>query len=265
MEKQINIESLSVGYDDKLIIKNMDLGIKKGVITTIAGPNGCGKSTLLKSIGRILKPNSGKISIEGRDIHKTNTKELAKKLSFLPQVSSEPDELTVFELVSYGRTPHLKGFGRLTDEDYEKINFAMKITEIDEFADRPIGTLSGGQKQRVRIATVLAQDTDIIFLDEPTTYLDLSHQLEILLILKKLNREYGKTIVVVLHDINLASRFSDELIMLRHGELIAQGSPIKIMNSENLKKVFDISAKIQIDQESKIPIITTYNLLNKSI
>ncbi len=257
----IKINNLTVGYDNVRIINNLDLSIKQGKITTIVGENGCGKSTLLKTIGRILTPINGSIEILGQNVHTAKTDYIAQVLGLLPQSPIAPQGLTVREIVEYGRFPHKKGRGALNQEDQEIINWALQNTNTHEYAETEISLLSGGQRQRVWIAMILAQNTDIILLDEPTTYLDMSHQLEILELIKNLNVTKGKTIVMVLHDINLASRFSDELIMLKKGGLVKQGIPNTTVTSEVLESVFNIDADIiQIEKDNK-PACVTYELV----
>ena len=256
----IEVRDLKVGYDNKVIIDNMTLGIRKGAITTIIGENGCGKSTLLKTIGRILHPISGEILVQGKSVHKTDTREIARIIGLLPQSPKAPNGLTVEEIVEYGRFPHKKKNTRMTPEDRQIIDQALDHTHLLEFKNRSINSLSGGQRQRVWIAMVLAQQTDIILLDEPTTYLDMAYQLEVLNLVKELNQKNGVTVVMVLHDINQASRFSDELIMLRNGKVIAQGSPAETMRKDNLKKVFDVEATLMNLPEYNIPVCISYEV-----
>ncbi len=255
-----NVDRVAVGYSNSLIIDELSVSIPKGEITTIIGPNGCGKSTLLKTISRILRAKNGSVILDGHDIHRLGTKEVAKKMAILPQTAEAPGGLTVFELVSYGRFPHQKGFVSLKKEDYTYIHWALDVTGLMAFKDRPIEALSGGQRQRVWIAMALAQDTEILILDEPTTYLDMAHQLDILLLLQKLNREEGRTIVMVLHDLNHASRFSDYLIAMKEGALITEGKPEKVMTCSNLQRVFQIDANLMTCPFSANPICLSYQL-----
>lgn len=213
--KSIETKNLDIAYEDTLIVKELNMQIPKGKITSIIGANGCGKSTILKSVGRILKPKKGVVHLSGQDISKLSTKEIAKKMAILPQNPTAPSGLTVSELVAYGRFPHQKGFGNLTEEDKRIVKWALAATKLSEFERREADTLSGGQRQRVWIAMALAQQTDLILLDEPTTYLDLAHQLEVLKLLYELNRNQKCTIVMVLHDLNLAARFSDYIIAIQ--------------------------------------------------
>jgi iron complex transport system ATP-binding protein len=252
---------LNIGYGDHLIVKDLSVQIPDKKITTIIGSNGCGKSTLLKAITRIISHQSGNVLLDGEDISKGNTKELARKMAILPQTPESASGLTVGELVSYGRFPHQKGMGRLSKKDYEVINWALEVTGISDFKYRQVDALSGGQRQRVWIAMALAQETDIIFLDEPTTYLDMAHQLEVLELLQKLNIEQERTIVMVLHDLNQAARFADYIVALKEGEIIKAGDCEEVITHEVLKKVFQIDAAIGRDPRTNKPMCITYNLL----
>lgn len=254
-------DQLSVSYGDHLIVNHLSLEIPDKKITTIIGPNGCGKSTLLKAITRLIPYQSGSVILDNKTILKEPTKELAKKMAILPQTHEGTNGLTVGELVSYGRFPYQTGFGRLTKKDIEKIDWALNVTGTIEFKYRSIDALSGGQRQRVWIAMALAQDTDIIFLDEPTTYLDLAHQLEVLELLQKLNEEEGRTIIMVLHDLNQAARFADYIIALKDGDIVKAGTCHDVITHDVLKKVFHIDATIGQDPDTKKPICYTYNLL----
>ncbi|MDQ0901907.1 ABC transporter ATP-binding protein [Paenibacillus sp. V4I7] len=254
-------DQLNIGYGERLIVKNLSVEIPDKKITTIIGANGCGKSTLLKAATRIISHQSGSIVLDGEHIAKEHTKILARKMAILPQAPESASGLTVGELVSYGRFPYQTGFGRLSKKDYEVIDWALEVTGTIDFKFRPVDALSGGQRQRVWIAMALAQETEIIFLDEPTTYLDLAHQLEVLELLQKLNREQERTIVMVLHDLNQAARFADYIIALKDGEIVKAGTCEEVMNREVLKKVFHIDAEIGRDPRTNKPMCVTYNLL----
>lgn len=257
-------KDLHVGYQDNLIVKNMNIQLENNAITTIIGPNGCGKSTLLKAITRIIPHSSGSILLDGQSIAKENTKKLAQKMAILPQTHDSALGLTVGELVSYGRFPYQKGIGKLTLKDYEVINWALTVTNTLDYKFRTVDSLSGGQRQRVWIAMALAQETEIIFLDEPTTYLDLAHQLEVLELLKKLNETQNRTIVMVLHDLNHAARFSDYIIALKDGSLIKAGTCEEVMQKEILKVVFNIDAEIGRDPRTGKPMCITYDLIKEN-
>jgi iron complex transport system ATP-binding protein len=254
-------KDLNIGYHEHLIVKDLNIEIPDQKITAIIGPNGCGKSTLLKTLTRIIAPQSGTVVLDGKQIFNENTKVLARKMAILPQTPESPGGLTVGELVSYGRFPYQKGFGHLTKKDYEVIDWALEVTGTIEFKYRPVDSLSGGQRQRVWIAMALAQETDIIFLDEPTTYLDMAHQLEVLELLQKLNVEQGRTIVMVLHDLNQAARFADYIIALKDGKIVKAGNGDEVMTRDVLKQVFHIDAEIGRDPRTNKPICLTYHLL----
>ena len=260
---RLSTNNLTIAYNKKIIINNLEIVIPERKITSIIGPNGCGKSTLLKAIGRILKPERGSVYLDGIDIYTLNTKEVAKKMSILPQSPKAPSGITVGELVSYGRFPHQHGLKKLTVEDKKIIQWAMDITKLSEYEVTLVDNLSGGQRQRVWIAMALAQQTDIILLDEPTTYLDLAYQLEILELLYSLNKEQGCTIAMVLHDLNLASRFSDYIIAIRSGKIIEYGTPDEVICEDVLKKTFNINADIIKDSTSKKPICISYDLIRE--
>ncbi|KGX92364.1 iron-dicitrate ABC transporter ATP-binding protein [Pontibacillus halophilus JSM 076056 = DSM 19796] len=258
---RLQTNQLQVGYGERQIIKNLDLFIPDGKITTIIGSNGCGKSTLLKAMTRIIPHQSGSILLDGERIVKEDTKALAKKMAILPQTPESATGLTVGELVSYGRFPYQKSFGRLSKEDKEMIDWALEVTGTDAFRYQAIDSLSGGQRQRVWIAMALAQDTEMIFLDEPTTYLDMAHQLEVLELLQRLNEEEGRTIVMVLHDLNQAARFADYMIALKQGEIVKAGSNEEVIQNDVLRRVFQIDALIGRDPRTGKPMCLTYNLL----
>ncbi|GAQ18167.1 iron ABC transporter ATP-binding protein [Oceanobacillus picturae] len=256
----IQVEDVQVGYGDALIIDSLNLTIPKGKITTVIGPNGCGKSTLIKTIARILKANSGAIYLDGKAISRTSTKDIARKMAILPQSAEAPAGLTVRELITYGRFPHQSKFGKQKQEDLDAIDWALEATGLTELEARPVEALSGGQRQRVWIAMALAQDTEVVILDEPTTYLDMAHQLDILQLLDKLNKEQNKTIVMVLHDLNHASRFSHNLIAMRDGKVLQQGAPHEVMTAPNLQDVFQIQAMLTVCPFSQNPICLSYGM-----
>lgn len=257
----ISTQHLAVSYDDHLVVSGLDMQIPKGKITTIIGPNGCGKSTVLKAVGRLLKPRGGAVYLNGEDICRLSTKEVAQKMAVLPQSPQAPAGLTVGELVAYGRYPHQRGFGKLTPEDKDIIRWALEVTRLSEYETTAVDCLSGGQRQRVWIAMALAQQTDLILLDEPTTYLDLSYQLEVLELLYRLNREQGRTIVMVLHDLNLAARFADYMIAIRGGDIIRHGTPEEVMTARVLRDTFQIDAVIVTEARTGRPTCTSYDLI----
>ena len=252
---------LKVGYDGVIIVPGFDVELRKGKITSIIGANGCGKSTVLKAIGRILPAEGGTVIVNDVDIKTMKSRDVAKWLAILPQTPTAPGTLTCEELVAYGRYPYQKGMGRLTKEDREAISWALEATGMLEFRQREIACLSGGQRQRVWVAMALAQQTNIVLLDEPTTYLDLSHQLEVLEILKHLNREQGTTIVMVLHDLNLASRYSDYLLAMKDGQIARYGTPEEVMTRDVLTECFFIDGDVVTDRRSGKPVCLSYDLL----
>lgn len=261
----ITTERLDIAYEETTIVKALNMKIPHGKITSIIGPNGCGKSTVLKAVGRILQPKNGVVYLNGENIRNLSTREVAKRMGILPQTPTAPSGLTVSELVAYGRFPHQKGFGKLTPEDRDIIQWALSVTKLMEFEHREVDTLSGGQRQRVWIAMALAQQSDLILLDEPTTYLDLSHQLEVLKLLYDLNRKQSCTIAMVLHDLNLAARFSDHMIAIRSGKIIKYGSPEEVITPDVLREAFSIDADIVREPRTGRPVCITYDLLSDAI
>ncbi|GIP58715.1 ABC transporter ATP-binding protein [Paenibacillus woosongensis] len=256
----LNTSHLNIAYGDRLIVEDLNISIPKGKITALVGANGSGKSTVLKTMARILQPKSGTVLLNGKSIHKQSTREVAKQLAILPQNPTAPDGLTVYELVSYGRFPHQKGFGSLKSEDRKIVDWAIDATGMNEFADRALEQLSGGQRQRAWIAMALAQETDILFLDEPTTFLDMAHQLEVLQLLEQLNAESSRTIVMVVHDLNHAARYAHHMIAIKKGQAIAEGAPAEVVTSSVLREVFGIEADIVTDPRSGVPLCLPYEL-----
>lgn len=247
MTVAVKTNDLSIGYTDNLLFKNLNLSIPRGEISVFVGSNGCGKSTLLRSIARLLKPQEGSILLEGKEIHNMSSREVAKKMGILPQSPVSPEGLTVHDLVKQGRYPHQSWLKRWTEEDTEKVEAAMKATRVDEFRDKPVDELSGGQRQRAWIAMTLAQDTEIILLDEPTTFLDMTHQIEILDLLFELNETQGRTIIMVLHDLNLASRYAHNIIAIKDGAVFGQGTPENVINCELVRSVFGMECQVSKD------------------
>lgn len=261
MKKAIDIKKLKVGYDKKIIIEDLDLTLEKGKITSIIGANGCGKSTLLKSIGRILKKEKGDIFLLDKNMNDMKSKEIAEKLAILSQNPTAPSELKVEELVSYGRYPHRANINKLSNKDKDKIEWALKVTNTLDFRDRELSDLSGGQRQRVWLAMALAQETDILLLDEPTTFLDMSHQLEVLNIVKNLNDKHECTIVMVLHDINHAAKYSDFIVAMKKGKILYNDEPNSIMNKKVLKDIYNIDADLIKSENYNVPLCLNYELL----
>lgn len=257
----ISTKNLNISYGNLDIVKDLNLDIPKGKITTIIGSNGCGKSTILKTIARIIQAKSGDIFVNNINIKEQSPKDLAKVMAVLPQSPQAPSGLTVEELIAYGRFPHQKGFGKMRKEDEDIVTWALQSTGIEEFRERPIEALSGGQRQRAWIAMALAQQTEILILDEPTTYLDLAHQLEILKLLEELNKKQGTTIVMVIHELNNAARFADHMIGVKKGKVVCQGTAHEVMTKENLKELFNIDAEIVEDPRNNKPVCITYDML----
>jgi iron complex transport system ATP-binding protein len=251
----LNGQHLTLSYEQSTIIQDLSLNIPEGKITVLVGPNGCGKSTLLRGISRLLKPRQGQVVLDHHDIWKMPTKELAKRLGILPQGPVAPEGLTVHELVAQGRYPHQSWFQQWSADDERMTAEALLITGLTELSDRPVDTLSGGQRQRAWIAMTLAQDSEIILLDEPTTFLDLAYQIEVLDLLHELNVERGKTIVMVLHDLNQACRYADYLVAIKSGCIAAQGRPHDIMKVDMIQKVFGIECHIIPDPITETPLI----------
>ncbi|MGA9872992.1 MAG: ABC transporter ATP-binding protein [Rhodococcus sp. (in: high G+C Gram-positive bacteria)] len=247
--------NLTLGYGDRTIIENLDLQVHTGVITTVIGPNGCGKSTLLRSLGRLLKPKHGKVVLDGKAISGMRTKDVARVLGMLPQAPTAPEGLTVGDLVSRGRHPHQSWIRQWSSDDESEVANALELTGVGDLADRPVDELSGGQRQRAWISMALAQGTDILLLDEPTTYLDLAHSMEVLDLVDRLHEELGRTVVMVLHDLNLAVRYSDQLIVMSQGKIVGSGRPQDIISEELLLDVFGLEARVIDDPVSDRPLI----------
>ncbi|MGN4123813.1 ABC transporter ATP-binding protein [Lysinibacillus sphaericus] len=263
MQTAFRMENLSSGYEQVRVFEGLNLSIEEGKVTTIIGPNGCGKSTLLKTIGRILKKQQGTVYLQEQNMQSLSSKDIAKKLAILSQTPVAPGQLKVEELVAYGRYPHRNNVNRLTKKDEEMIEWSLSVTNTIDFRNREIAQLSGGQRQRVWLAMALAQETNILLLDEPTTYLDMAHQLEVLDIVKSLNEKHGCTIVMVLHDINHAARYSDHLIAMRQGAVIEMGTPKEILCADVMRKVFHINARIMEDPATKTPVCYGYDILKE--
>ncbi|KAF6634762.1 ABC transporter ATP-binding protein [Paenibacillus sp. LX16] len=257
---RLKTANLDIAYEDRLIVEDLNVEIPQGKITALVGANGSGKSTILKTMARIMNPKGGSVLLDGKSIHKQSTREVAKQLAILPQNPTAPEGLTVTELVSYGRFPYQKGFGSMKAEDRKMVEWAIQVTGMSEFHDRPIDQLSGGQRQRAWIAMALAQDTDILFLDEPTTFLDMAHQLEVLHLLEYLNTSAERTIVMVVHDLNHAARYAQHMIAIKKGKAEAVGTPTEVMSPDVLREVFGIEADIVTDPRTGVPLCLPYAL-----
>lgn len=243
----ISVDALTLGYDQTIILDTLSLAIPRGKITVLAGPNGCGKSTLLRAIRRLHKPGAGRILLETTDIAQLGAKLLARKIGLLAQSPSAPDDMTVEELVRLGRYPHQSMLQPWSAEDARALETAMAGTGVSHLRERHLGSLSGGQLQRVWIAMVLAQETEIVCLDEPVNHLDMAHQLDCLDLVRQLHSTMGRTIILVLHDLNLAARYADHLVFLRDGAVAASGRPEDLMTKELIASVFDVEAMIITD------------------
>ncbi len=254
-EHLLSAEHVIAGYDQKIIVNGIDISIPAHKISVIIGGNGCGKSTLLKTFSRLLKPNEGNIILDGKDIHTYPSKTLAQTLGLLPQSPIIPEGITVFDLVCRGRFPYRTLLKGMNKSDFDAASEAMDIMGITELANRNMDELSGGQRQRVWIALALAQQTDILLLDEPTTFLDIAYQIEILDLLTELNRKKGITIVMVLHDINLSARYADYLFAIREGRLIVQGEPETVISPVLIKDVFGLECSVIKDPISNSPLV----------
>lgn len=250
----LTTRKLKLAYEGKVIIESLDLAIPTGKITILVGPNGCGKSTLLKGLGRLLKPKYGVVYLGSESIAKLSSKAIAQRLGLLPQGPTAPEGLTVRDLVAQGRYPHQGWLQQWSKEDEEQVNWALSITQMQEFAHCALDNLSGGQRQRAWIAMTLAQDTEILLLDEPTTYLDLAHQMEVLDLLYDLNQEQGRTIVMVLHDLNQACRYGDHLVAVRNGTVYKQGHPEQVMTETMVREVFGLESQIASDPVAGTPL-----------
>ena len=247
-------KNLTLAYQKKKIIEDLDIAFLKGKISVIIGPNGCGKSTLLKGLGRVLKIEQGAVFFNDADIQQLSPKEIARNLAFLPQGAIPPDDATVRDVVELGRYPHQNLLRKPSLEDKTIVDEVLQQTELSELENRPVQSLSGGQKQRVWIAMALAQKTPILLLDEPTTYLDLGHQLEILNLLHSLNQQLHLTIVMVLHDLNMAARYADYMIAMKEGRICCQGTPDEVMQPQVIKELFGVTAIMGKDPVNQKPL-----------
>lgn len=254
-DHDFSAEAVTVGYGERTVIEALDLTVPDHRMGAIIGPNGCGKSTLLRTMARLLRPSSGAVLLDGRMIHQMPTRAVATVLGLLPQSPTCPDGIVVEDLVSRGRAPHRGTFARWTAADDEAIASAMALTGTAELATRPVDELSGGQRQRVWIAMALAQQTDLLLLDEPTTYLDLAYQIDVLELLAELNRSTGTTVVMVLHDINLAARYCDWLVAMREGTVMARGRPADVVTQDTMTRVFDLDTRVIADPVNGSPIV----------
>lgn len=254
----LTAQALSAGYGERLVIPELSLQITMGAITALVGPNGSGKSTLLKALARLIAPRAGSVYLDGRAIASMPAREVARQLAILPQGPVSPEDLTVRELVEQGRYPHAGPLRMLRQQDSEAIARALIETNMTELRHRRMDSLSGGERQRAWIALALAQETPILLLDEPTTFLDVGHQLEILTLIRQLNRTQGKTIVLVLHDLNQAARFADRMIVLQAGRIVADGPPTAVLTPALLNEFFHVQAYIISHPADGLPVCLPY-------
>lgn len=251
----LHVQDLTLGYGERTVIDGLDLALRPGRVTAIVGANASGKSTLLRSMSRLLPPRAGRVLLDGEQVHRMPAKQLARLLGLLPQSPITPEGITVADLVGRGRHPHQGIFSRWSGADDAAVAAALEATRTAELAERPVDELSGGQRQRVWIAMALAQDTDLLLLDEPTTFLDVSHQIEVLDLLTDLNRSRGITIAMVLHDLNLAARYCDQLVMLAGGTVRASGAPAEVLTEDGVREVFGLDNRIITDPMSGVPLM----------
>lgn len=253
-KNRLSTRKLTLAYDGVPIIKNLDLAIPAGKITALVGANGSGKSTLLRGLARLLKPRTGKVYLDSADLFKLSPKVVAQQLGILPQSPVAPEGLTVRDLVAHGRYPYQNWLQQWSKEDEQLVEQALVITGMRELADRQLDMLSGGQRQRAWIAMVLAQDTEILLLDEPTTFLDLAHQIEVLDLLLELNQTQGRTLVMVLHDLNQACRYADYLVAVKEGNVYTHGEPAQVITEETVREVFGLNCRIVEDPVAGTPM-----------
>lgn len=250
----VSVDGVRVGFDGRVVLDDVSIDAAAGAVTVVVGPNGCGKSTLLRTMGRLIRPDRGTVSVGGFDVHRVPTREVARIVGFLPQSPLAPPGMTVRELVGRGRAPHQGLFRSWTGSDEAAVGAAMERCDVADLADRRVDELSGGQRQRVWIAMVLAQETDVLLLDEPTTYLDVAHQLDVLELVASLRGD-GRTVVAVLHDLNLACRYADRLVVMCGGRVLADGAPARVVDEPLLRAAFDLDADLVADPTGGPPVV----------
>ncbi|MFD3652401.1 ABC transporter ATP-binding protein [Streptomyces sp. NPDC058620] len=257
---RLTVRELTLAYEDRTVVHELDLAVPDGQVTVIVGPNACGKSTTLRALGRLLKPRGGAVLLDGTELSKIPTKRIAQSIGLLPQTPVAPEAITVSDLVARGRQPHQHWWQQWSDEDERAVTEAMARTDVSGLADRSVDELSGGQRQRVWIAMALAQETDLLLLDEPTTYLDISHQVEVLNLVRRLaapaaDGTRGRTVVTVLHDLNQAARYADHLIAMKEGRIVAEGHPSDVVTADLVREVFGLEAVIVPDPVTGSPLV----------
>jgi iron complex transport system ATP-binding protein len=248
-------DAVGLGYGDRTVVHGLSLAVPDGAVTAVVGANACGKSTLLRGLARLLRPSAGSVLLDGEQIHRSPTRRVARTLGLLPQAPVTPEGVSVVDLVSRGRHPHLGALRRWGPDDDAAVGEALALTGTTDLAERPVDELSGGQRQRVWVAMALAQKTDLLLLDEPTTYLDVAHQMELLELLRDLNAARGTTIVMVLHELNLAARFADHLVAMCEGRVVATGPPGEVLTEETVREVFGLSCRVIPDPVSGTPLV----------
>ncbi|MFF3754512.1 ABC transporter ATP-binding protein [Streptomyces sp. NPDC002018] len=252
---RLTARGLTLAYEDRTVVHELELAVPDGRVTVIVGPNACGKSTTLRALGRLLRPRGGSVLLDGEELAKIPTRRIARSIGLLPQSPVAPEAITVADLVSRGRQPHQHWWQQWSDEDERAVTEAMERTAVTALADRPVDELSGGQRQRVWIAMALAQETDLLLLDEPTTFLDIAHQVEVLDLVRRLNHEQGRTVVIVLHDLNQAARYADHLVAMKSGRIVAEGRPGDVVTADLVREVFGLSAVVIPDPVTGSPLV----------
>ncbi|MFE7569376.1 ABC transporter ATP-binding protein [Streptomyces sp. NPDC057539] len=252
---RLTARELTLAYEDRTVVHELDLTVPDGRVSVIVGPNACGKSTTLRALGRLLKPRGGSVLLDGTELARIPTRRIARSIGLLPQSPVAPEAITVADLVSRGRQPHQRWWQQWSDEDERAVTDAMARTDVTALADRSVDELSGGQRQRVWIAMALAQETDLLLLDEPTTFLDIAHQVEVLDLVRRLNHDQGRTVVIVLHDLNQAARYADHLIAMKAGRIVAEGRPAEVVTAELVREVFGLESVVVPDPVTGSPLV----------
>ncbi len=252
---RLRADAVRLAYGDKVVVDGLDLDLLGGTITAVIGPNGCGKSTLLRALGRLMPTKSGHVYLDGKRIDRTSSREVARILGVLPQAPVAPEGLTVADLVARGRHPHQAWYRQWSSSDQDVVAQALAWTGMADLAERPVDELSGGQRQRAWISMALAQGTDLLLLDEPTTFLDLAHQVDVLDLIERLHVETGRTVLMVLHDLNLAARYAQRLVAMKDGAIVASGPPAEVLTEAMLAEVFDLDARVITDPVAGTPLV----------
>ncbi|MER5865775.1 ABC transporter ATP-binding protein [Kitasatospora sp. NPDC002040] len=252
---RLEARGLTLAYESRTVVEDLDLTVPDGRVTVIVGPNACGKSTLLRALGRLLRPAGGAVLLDGAELARTPTREIARRIGLLPQSPAAPEGISVSDLVARGRQPHQSWWQQWSAEDERAVTEAMERTSTADLAERSVDELSGGQRQRAWIAMALAQDTGILLLDEPTTFLDIAHQVEVLDLVRRLNAERGRTVVAVLHDLNQAARYADHLVAMRDGRIVAQGPPAEVVTAGLVREVFGLKSVVVPDPVTGTPLV----------